>query len=173
MAETEVPKYQLEDILNKAKAPPQILDLQGVKISTEEEYRKIMEKIPEYKVKPEKVAESTDQISALASKLKLLFSTKLQIKQELKSVAQLETNPQANSEATPETKVDSTEPEVNIPKPELIPETNAATRQWFEKKQEPIFEEETSKRKMVTPGMENLILNICVPLHIRKSLYKL
>ena len=31
MAETEVPKYQLEDILNKAKAPPQILDLQGVK----------------------------------------------------------------------------------------------------------------------------------------------
>ena len=88
-------------------------------------------------------------------------------------MAQLETNPQANSEATPETKVDSTEPEVNIPKPELIPETNAATRQWFEKKQEPMFEEETSKRKMVTPGMENLILNICVPLHIRKSLYKL
>ncbi|XP_023349694.1 uncharacterized protein LOC111718358 isoform X2 [Eurytemora carolleeae] len=57
MAETEVPKYQLEDILNKAKAPPQILDLQGVKISTEEEYRKIMEKIPEYKVKPEKLSD--------------------------------------------------------------------------------------------------------------------
>ena len=73
-------------------------------------------------------------------------------------------------EATPETKDDSTEPEVNIVKPELIPETNAATRQWFDKKLEPIFEEEnsTSKRKLVTPGMANLILNICLLFHIYK-----
>ena len=31
MVDAEVPKYQLEDILNKKKAPPQILDLHGVK----------------------------------------------------------------------------------------------------------------------------------------------
>ena len=29
--EEEAPKYQLEDILNKKKPPPQILDLHGIK----------------------------------------------------------------------------------------------------------------------------------------------
>ena len=32
-------KFKLEDILNKKKAPPQILDLANMKIETEEEFR--------------------------------------------------------------------------------------------------------------------------------------
>ena len=68
--EEEAPKYQLEDILNKKKPPPQILDLHGIKfvfmawkqntkchirIDTEEEFRKAIDKIPDYKIKAEKV----------------------------------------------------------------------------------------------------------------------
>jgi len=53
--EEEAPKYQLEDILNKKKPPPQILDLHGLKIDTEDEFRKAIEKIPDYKIKAEKV----------------------------------------------------------------------------------------------------------------------
>ena len=49
-------KYKLEDILNKQKAPPQILDLVHVKIDTEEEYKNVIEKIPDYKIKPERVS---------------------------------------------------------------------------------------------------------------------
>ena len=48
-------KFKLEDILNKQKAPPQILDLVHIKIETEEEYKNVIEKIPDYKIKPERV----------------------------------------------------------------------------------------------------------------------
>ena len=48
-------KFQLEDILNKQKAPPQILDLANIKIETEEEYRCTLDKIPDYKIRKEKV----------------------------------------------------------------------------------------------------------------------
>ena len=48
-------KFQLEDILNKQKAPPQILDLANIKIESEEEYKATIEKIPDYKIKPERV----------------------------------------------------------------------------------------------------------------------
>ena len=50
-------KFKLEDILNKQKAPPQILDLVHIKIETEEEYKNVIEKIPDYKIKPERVSE--------------------------------------------------------------------------------------------------------------------
>ena len=49
-------KFQLEDILNKQKAPPQILDLANIKIETAEEYKATIEKIPDYKIKPERVS---------------------------------------------------------------------------------------------------------------------
>ena len=49
-------KFKLEDILNKQKAPPQILDLVHIKIETEEEYKGVIEKIPDYKIKPERVS---------------------------------------------------------------------------------------------------------------------
>ena len=49
-------KFKLEDILNKQKAPPQILDLVHIKIETEEEYKNVIEKIPDYKIKPERVS---------------------------------------------------------------------------------------------------------------------
>ena len=52
-------KFKLEDILNKKKAPPQILDLANLKINSEEEYRAVVEKIPDYKIKPEKVSART------------------------------------------------------------------------------------------------------------------
>ena len=48
-------KFKLEDILNKKKAPPQILDLANATIHSEEEFRIIVEKIPDYRIKPQKV----------------------------------------------------------------------------------------------------------------------
>ena len=49
-------KFKLEDILNKQKAPPQILDLVHIKIESEEDYKGVIEKIPDYKIKPERVS---------------------------------------------------------------------------------------------------------------------
>ena len=49
-------KFKLEDILNKQKAPPQILDLVHIKIETEEGYKKYIQKIPDYKIRPERVS---------------------------------------------------------------------------------------------------------------------
>jgi hypothetical protein len=49
-------KFKLEDILNKQKAPPQILDLANIKIETEEEFKNVIEKIPDYRIKPERVS---------------------------------------------------------------------------------------------------------------------
>ena len=48
-------KFQLEDILNKVKPPPQILDLVNVKIESQEEFNALIEKIPDYKIKAETV----------------------------------------------------------------------------------------------------------------------
>ena len=48
-------KFKLEDILNKQKAQPQILDLTNVKIESEEDFKGVIEKIPDYKIKPERV----------------------------------------------------------------------------------------------------------------------
>lgn len=50
-------KFKLEDILNKQKAPPQILDLVHIKIESEEDYKGVIEKIPDYKIKPERVSQ--------------------------------------------------------------------------------------------------------------------
>lgn len=48
-------KFKLEDILNKKKAPPQILDLANIKIESEEDFRAVIEKIPDYRIQPERV----------------------------------------------------------------------------------------------------------------------
>ena len=50
-------KFQLEDILNKVKPPPQILDLVNVKIESQEEFNALIEKIPDYKIKAETVSD--------------------------------------------------------------------------------------------------------------------
>ncbi|XP_059079413.1 uncharacterized protein LOC131877682 isoform X2 [Tigriopus californicus] len=47
-------KFKLEDILNKKKAPPQILDLANIKIESEEDFRAVIEKIPDYRIQPER-----------------------------------------------------------------------------------------------------------------------
>ena len=71
----EPPKYQVEDVLNKKKPPPQILDLNGLmcvivsplasspelkltficRVETEEEFRTTMEKIPDFRIREEDV----------------------------------------------------------------------------------------------------------------------
>lgn len=49
-------KFKLEDILNKKKAPPQILDLAHIKIESEEDFKNVIEKIPDYRIQPERVS---------------------------------------------------------------------------------------------------------------------
>ena len=44
-------------MLNKKKPPPQILDLNGMEISSKEEFKVAFDKIPDYKIRKEKVNE--------------------------------------------------------------------------------------------------------------------
>lgn len=47
---------KLEDLLNKKKEPgSSILDLSKVKIKSNEDFEKYFDKIPEFKIRPEKV----------------------------------------------------------------------------------------------------------------------
>ena len=46
---------KLEDMLTVVKPPPQALDLFRTKIKTKEDFDKAYEKVPEYKIRPEKV----------------------------------------------------------------------------------------------------------------------
>ena len=62
-------KFKLEDILNKQKAQPQILDLTNVKIESEEDFKNVIEKIPDYKIKPERVSNA---IRVSAKKLSII-----------------------------------------------------------------------------------------------------
>ncbi|XP_071516120.1 uncharacterized protein [Panulirus ornatus] len=49
---------KLEDMLTVEKPPPQALDLFRTKIKTKEDFDKAYEKVPEYKIRPEKVRPS-------------------------------------------------------------------------------------------------------------------
>jgi hypothetical protein len=52
---------RLELDFDKKKEPSPVLDLSKIKISTRQEFDKACEKVPDYKIKPEKVRlESTD-----------------------------------------------------------------------------------------------------------------
>ncbi|XP_023338333.1 uncharacterized protein LOC111709004 [Eurytemora carolleeae] len=68
---SEPPKYQVEDVLNKKKPPPQILDLRKATISNEDEYKKLMEKIPDYRIQPEDAEETRKQIQMLENAMQL------------------------------------------------------------------------------------------------------
>ena len=46
---------KLEDMLTVVKPPPQALDLFRTKIKCKEDFDKAFEKVPEYKIRPEKV----------------------------------------------------------------------------------------------------------------------
>jgi hypothetical protein len=46
---------KLEELINKKKEPNQILDLSKIKIRSKEEFEKYFDKIPEFKIRPEKV----------------------------------------------------------------------------------------------------------------------
>ncbi|MPC08627.1 hypothetical protein E2C01_001217 [Portunus trituberculatus] len=45
---------KLEDMLTVVKPPPQALDLFRTKIKCKEDFDKAFEKVPEYKIRPEK-----------------------------------------------------------------------------------------------------------------------
>lgn len=46
---------KLDDFLTKKKEPTQVLDLSKAAVNSKEEFRRLLEKVPEYKIKPEKV----------------------------------------------------------------------------------------------------------------------
>ncbi|XP_063236143.1 uncharacterized protein LOC134538635 [Bacillus rossius redtenbacheri] len=46
---------QLDDLFDKKKEAPQALDLSRCVIKSQEEFRRLLEKVPEYKIRPEKV----------------------------------------------------------------------------------------------------------------------
>lgn len=46
---------KLDELINKKKEPNQILDLSKVKIRSREELDKYLDKVPEFKIRPEKV----------------------------------------------------------------------------------------------------------------------
>lgn len=46
---------KFDDFLSKKKEPAQVLDLSRVKVTSKEEFKKYFDKIPEYKIKKEKV----------------------------------------------------------------------------------------------------------------------
>lgn len=47
---------KLEELINKKKEPNQILDLSRIKIKNREEFEKYLDKVPEFKIRPEKVS---------------------------------------------------------------------------------------------------------------------
>ncbi|XP_037084795.1 uncharacterized protein LOC119105435 [Pollicipes pollicipes] len=47
--------FKLDDILNEKKGPPPALDLSKARMQTKEDFDKVFEKVPDSKIKPEKV----------------------------------------------------------------------------------------------------------------------
>jgi len=47
---------KLDDLFGKKKEPPQVLDLSQSIVQTEEEFHRLLDKVPEYKIRPEKVS---------------------------------------------------------------------------------------------------------------------
>lgn len=47
---------KLDDFLTKKKEPAQVLDLSKATANTKEEFKRLLEKVPEYKIRPEKVS---------------------------------------------------------------------------------------------------------------------
>lgn len=61
---------KLDDFLTKKKEPAQVLDLSKATANTKEEFRRLLEKVPEYKIRPEKVCQ---YIKNFFSNKKLIF----------------------------------------------------------------------------------------------------
>jgi hypothetical protein len=47
---------KLDDLLGKKKEAPQVLDLSRSVIQSKEEFQRLLDKVPEYKIRPEKVS---------------------------------------------------------------------------------------------------------------------
>ncbi|KAK7863589.1 hypothetical protein R5R35_013466 [Gryllus longicercus] len=48
-------QIKLDDLLVKKKEAPQVLDLSKSVVATKEDFRKLLDRVPEYKIRPEKV----------------------------------------------------------------------------------------------------------------------
>ena len=48
--------FRLEDLLSKEKPPPQIFDLVNTNVESEPELKALIEKIPDYNIKPDTVS---------------------------------------------------------------------------------------------------------------------
>jgi hypothetical protein len=47
---------KLDDLLGKKKEAPQVLDLSRSTVQSKEEFQRLLDKVPEYKIRPEKVS---------------------------------------------------------------------------------------------------------------------
>lgn len=47
---------KLDDLLGKKKEAPQVLDLSRSIVQSKEEFHRLLDKVPEYKIRPEKVS---------------------------------------------------------------------------------------------------------------------
>jgi hypothetical protein len=47
---------KLDDLLGKKKEAPQVLDLSRSIVQSKEEFQRLLDKVPEYKIRPEKVS---------------------------------------------------------------------------------------------------------------------
>lgn len=47
---------KLDDLLGKKKEAPQVLDLSRSTVQSKEEFERLLDKVPEYKIRPEKVS---------------------------------------------------------------------------------------------------------------------
>jgi hypothetical protein len=47
---------KLDDLLGKKKEAPQVLDLSRSTVQSKEEFDRLLDKVPEYKIRPEKVS---------------------------------------------------------------------------------------------------------------------
>ncbi|KAF0314699.1 hypothetical protein FJT64_000183 [Amphibalanus amphitrite] len=55
--------FYLDDILNEKKGPPPALDLSKARMPTKEDFDKVFEKVPDYKIKPGKVRPDEGRVS--------------------------------------------------------------------------------------------------------------
>ena len=51
-----MPKIQLDDLLNEKKGPAPVLDLFNTSLSSRADFEAALAKVPEYKIRPEKVS---------------------------------------------------------------------------------------------------------------------
>lgn len=65
---------KLEDLLGKKKEVVPVLDLSKTIVNTKEEYKRLCEKVPDYKMRPIKVRKTTSNTNSFQKRTKTNFS---------------------------------------------------------------------------------------------------